>query len=234
MANWAEYKDTAAQAMALAAIVTGQLANALATHGKATLAVPGGTTPGAFLKALSRAEIDWANVNVLLTDERFVPESSERSNTRLLRETLLQGPAAAATLVPLYENAPRPEDVLDNLSRGIRQVLPLDICVLGMGADMHTASLFPGADRLTEALDPECSDVLLPMRANGAPEPRLTLTAPVLTTAKHLHLLITGPEKLAALKLAERPGLVYEAPVRAILTAPASVTVHYTEGTKPA
>lgn len=230
----AEYKDVETQANALAVIVAGQLAEAIAVRGRATLAVPGGTTPELFSRALSGAAIDWAKVSVLLTDERFVPESSKRSNTRLLRETLLQGPAAGANLVPLFRDAPKPEGVLDHLSAGIRQVLPLDVGVLGMGTDMHTASLFPGADRLTEALDPECPDVLLPMRAPGAPEPRLTLTLPVLRAAKNLHLLIVGPDKLAALKLAEQPGHVYEAPVRAILTAPTSLTVHYSESSKPA
>lgn len=229
MVIWAEYIDADTQANALAAIVAGQLAEALAIRGRATLAVPGGSTPGQFLRALSQADIDWPKVSVLLTDERFVPVTSDRSNTRLLRETLFQGPAAAATMLPLYLAALRPEDVLQTLSEGVRQVLPLDVCVLGMGVDMHTASLFPGADRLTEALDPEGSDVLVPMRAKGAPEPRLTLTAAVLRRARYLHLLIQGPEKLAALKQAEQPGLAIKAPVRVILTAPTSVTVHYTK-----
>lgn len=229
MAVWAAYKTAEGLADALAALVAGQLAAALAQKGHATLAVPGGTTPGPFLRALSGAAIDWANVFVLLTDERFVPESSARSNTGLLRGTLLRGPASAATLVPLFADASQPEDVLAELSTGISAALPLDVCVLGMGADMHTASLFPGADRLSEALDPGCRDVLLPMRAPGAPEPRLTLTAPVLRAAQHLHLLITGPDKLAALKLAEQPGPASDAPVRVILNAPAEITVHYAE-----
>lgn len=227
---WAEYKDSDSQASTLAAIVAGQLATTLAEKGRATLAVPGGTTPGAFLKALSTADIDWARVAVLLTDERFVPESSDRSNTRLLRETLLQGSAADARIVPLYMEAETPEAVLEGLSRGVANVLPLDVCVLGMGADMHTASLFPGADRLAEALDQEGKSVLLPMRAAGAPEPRLTLTARVLRQARHIHLLIRGSDKLAALRQAEQPGRVEEAPVRVILSAPTDVSVHYAEG----
>jgi len=234
MALWAEYKDANVQAESLAAIIAGQLMTALADNGRATLAVPGGTTPGAFLRALSRANIDWSRVSVLLTDERFVPEISARSNTRLLREVLLQGPAAAARLVPLYKDAARPEDVLRALSDGIHAVLPLDVCVLGMGTDMHIASLFPGADRLDEGLDPDGSEVLLPMRAPGAPEPRLTLTAPVLRGARHLHLLIIGPQKLTALKSAEQPGPTTDAPVRLILTAPSELTVHYTETAEPA
>lgn len=219
-----EYPDREALALGLATRVARELGDALAAKGRASLAVPGGTTPGPFLTGLSLQPIDWAQVNVMLTDERFVPESSDRSNTRLLRETLLQNNAAAARLVPFYAKADQPEDVLTNLTERIVPALPLDVCVLGMGEDMHTASLFPGADLLDEALS-DAAPALLPMRAPGAPEPRLTLTAPVLKASDHCHLLITGEAKMAALKKALEDGPATEAPVRAILSRP--VTVHY-------
>ncbi len=223
------YDDRADQAADLAEIVARELSEAVAERGHATLAVPGGSTPGAFLRALARrAEVPWHRVRVMLTDERFVPESSARSNTRLLREMLLQGPAAAATLVPLTAEAATPEDVLEALSRGVSAALPLDSCVLGMGEDMHTASLFPGADRLEAALEP-VAPVLVAMRAPGAPEPRLTLSAPVLRAARSLHLLITGAAKTRALQAALAEGPMAEAPVRAVLTAPTPITVHYAD-----
>lgn len=153
-----------------------------------------------------------------------MPETSERSNTALLRRSLLHNQARAARLVPLVAEARRPEDVLPRLSEGVRAALPLEVCVLGMGADMHTASLFPGADKLAEALDANAPP-LLPMRAPGAPEPRLTLTAPVLTAAAHLHLLITGEEKRAALDAALSDGPAETAPVRVLFSRP--VTVHW-------
>lgn len=219
-----EYADRDILAKALADRVADELRAALSEKGQATLAVPGGTTPGPFLTALSAQPLDWAQVRVMLTDERFVPETSDRSNTRLLRETLLQNAAGAAQLVPFYSPAGQPEDVLDDLTAAIRAALPLDVCVLGMGADMHTASLFPGADRLEDALAPD-APLLLPMRAPGAPEPRLTLTAPVLQAAGHRLILITGAAKLDALHIAVQDGPIAEAPVRAVLSRP--VTVHY-------
>lgn len=225
------YDDVDTQARSLAVLVAAQLNTALANKARATLAVPGGTTPGLFLSALSQTDVDWSRINVLLTDERFVPETSPRSNTRLLRETLLSGSAAEANLVAMTAIAEQPEDVLEQLAQGVRAVLPLDVCVLGMGADMHIASLFPGADRLDEALNPTSGHVLLPMRAPGAPEARMTLTAPVLNAASHLHLLIVGPEKRAALGIAEQLGPTHEAPVRVALNAPNGVAVHYTERT---
>ena len=212
----------------LAEIVARELREAVEAHGQATLAVPGGTTPGPFLQLLSLENAPWEKVRVMLTDERFVPESSERSNTRLIRQTLLQNRAAAASFVPFYAPGDAPEDVIDTLIEGVSAVLPLDVCILGMGEDMHTASLFPGADRLQEALSPD-APALLPMRAPGAPEARMTLSAPILRAARSLHLLIMGEGKQMALERAMAEGPAEEAPVRFVLTAPTPITIHYAD-----
>lgn len=218
------YPDREFLMLGLANVIAGQLADFLRREGKATLSVPGGTTPGPIFDTLSGVDLDWANVAVVLNDERWVPESSERSNTRLLRERLLRGRAAQARLLPLYAPAEQPEAMLAALEDGIRPHLPISVLLLGMGADMHTASLFPGADRLEEALSPT-APILLPMRAEAAGEPRITLTAPVLQAAFNIHILITGPEKRAALERAMTltPS---EAPVRAVLD---NATVHWAE-----
>ncbi len=229
MPDFLQYPDRETLMENLAEDVAAYLETALENKPHATLAVPGGTTPAPFLTLLSQADIDWPRVRVLLTDERFVPESSGRSNTRLLRETLLQNRAASATLIPMYAPAERPEDVLDTLAKGVKSALPLDVCVLGMGADMHTASLFPGADNLQQALDPSGKAVLLPMRAPDAPEPRLTLTAPVLRSATNICILITGEAKKAALETALTAGPEAQAPIRTILTAPTTVDIYYAD-----
>ncbi len=229
MPDFLQYPDRETLMENIAEDVAEQLEAAITARGSATLAVPGGTTPAPFLALLSKVDLDWSKVRVMLTDERFVPETSERSNTRLLRETLLQNNAAAAQLVPFYREADTPEDVLDDLADAIKAALPLDVCVLGMGADMHTASLFPEADRLDEGLDLAGTAVLLPMRAPGAPEPRLTLTATVLRAARHIHILITGEDKKAAFEAALIEGPASEAPIRVVLDAPTQVDVHYAD-----
>jgi 6-phosphogluconolactonase len=218
------YPDREFLMLGLANVIAGQLADFLRREGKATLSVPGGTTPGPIFDTLSGVDIDWANVAIVLNDERWVPESSERSNTRLVRERLLRGRAAQARLVPLYAPAERPEEMLEALADGLRPHLPISVLLLGMGADMHTASLFPGADRLEEALSPN-APLLLPMRAEAAGEPRVTLTAPVLREAFNIHILITGPEKREALDRAMTLTPM-EAPVRAVLD---NATVHWAE-----
>ena len=156
------YPDREMLAMDLANQIAGELRAALSHQDRAALAVPGGTSPGPVFDALCAADLDWDRVDVLLTDERWVPESSERSNTRLLRERLLVERAAAARYLPLYAEAAGPEERLAELADAIAPALPLAVVMLGMGADLHTASIFPGADKLDEALHDE-APILLPI-----------------------------------------------------------------------
>ncbi|MGO4907829.1 6-phosphogluconolactonase [Pseudorhodobacter sp. W20_MBD10_FR17] len=222
--NFIEYADREMLMMSLANKIAGQLGDVLRQKGQASLCVPGGTTPGPVFDMLSATSLDWANVAVFLNDERWVDEDSPRSNTRLLRQRLLQNNAATAQLVPLYAPTDTPEESMDALSAGLTAHLPISVLLLGMGADMHTASLFPGADRLEEALADDAPN-LLPLRADGAGEPRITLTAPVLKGAQHIHILITGADKRAALeRAAQLP--VTQAPVRCVL---ADATIHWAE-----
>jgi len=218
------YADREMMMIQLADTIAGELNGALMTHDFASLAVPGGTTPGPIFDSLCSASLHWDRVHVMLTDERWVPETSQRSNTRLLRQRLLVERAAAATYVPLYADAPVPEDCLDELSAAVLADLPLSVLLLGMGADMHTASLFPGADRLDAALADDAPP-LMALRAPGAPEPRITLTAPVLRGAMSTHVVIMGAEKRAAIERAHHLS-PSEAPIAVVL---GQATIHWAE-----
>ena len=210
-----EASDRRALARLLADEVATVLEGAIRGTDPAALAVPGGTTPAAFLSALGGHELDWAAVTVTLTDERCVPADHPRSNRRLLEETLFAGPARAARLVEL-------DDV-----QALSALLPLDACVLGMGEDTHIASLFPGADRLDEALSADCGTPALLLHSPGAPEPRITLTAPALTGADRCFVLIHGAEKRAALDRARAAAGPADAPVRLVLDGPRPATVYW-------
>ncbi len=218
-----EYPDAEMMMMDLADTLASELKNCLLVHEHASFAVPGGTTPGPIFDSLCAVDLDWSRVHVMLTDERWVPETSERSNTRLLRERLLIEKAEAAVYVPLYAEAETPEEKLDDLAKSLEPELPISVMLLGMGADMHTASIFPGADQLDRALHGD--DHLVAMRAPGAPEPRITLSAKVLKSAMSRHMVIVGGEKRAALERA-RHLPPEEAPVAAILPG---TTVHWAE-----
>ena len=220
--NLIEYPDSEMMMIDLANRIAGELGVALRQNDRVSLAVPGGTTPGPVFDTLCDADLDWGRVHVMLTDERWVPEDHERSNTRLLRQRLLVDRATEAVYVPLYRDTDTPEEALDALSEAIRGELPLSILLLGMGADMHTASLFPGADRLGEGLAKDAPPVL-PMRAPGAPEPRVTLTAPVLTGAMSTHVVITGEEKRKAIEAARKLP-PEQAPIALVLK---TATIHW-------
>ena len=222
--KFVEYTDSEIMWMDLANTIAGELNRALMTHDRVSLAVPGGTTPGPIFDSLCAADLDWENVHIMLTDERWVPESSPRSNTRLVKERLLTNRAAAATFIPFYSGDPEPEGHLDALIETVTAKLPISVLLLGMGADMHTASLFPGADQLAAALDDHAPPVMA-MRAPGAPEARVTLTAQVLKGAMSKHLVITGADKRAAVELARHKSPL-EAPIAAILPG---TTVHWAE-----
>jgi 6-phosphogluconolactonase len=187
-------------------------------RGRALLVVSGGTTPKRFFAALAVKHIDWPRVTITLADERRVAYDSPRSNARLLRETLLRERAAAARFAPLADSRLPPDRELAAANARIADLpLPADLVVLGMGDDGHTASWFPGADNLAQAIDPHTRALVLPISAPDAPEPRLTLTERVILRARALALHIEGADKLKVLARALEPGPVEDMPIRAVL-----------------
>lgn len=225
-----DFTDSHALATALAARVADRLRAGLLERGFAVLAVSGGRTPLQFFDLLARATLDWSKVQVTLVDERWVDERDPRSNARLVREHLLQAAAASARFAPLYTGAATPEEGQAEAARRVHALpLPFDAVMLGMGPDGHTASFFPGGDQLAAALDPNLPTGVLPMRAPGAGEPRITLTLPTLLQTRHLFLHIEGEDKrevLAQVRLGLGEAAHY--PVRAVLErSPVPVDVYW-------
>ncbi|MFC3551928.1 6-phosphogluconolactonase [Lysobacter cavernae] len=204
------FDDSATLASALAKAVAADLRGAIARRGRARLAVSGGSTPRAFLTELSKQTLDWAHVLVVPVDDRWVEPDHPRSNERLLRETLLQGAAAQAQLLPLRRPTPTPESaLLPVLTRVTNEALPLDAVVLGMGEDGHIASLFPDLGAHCKGhrdigLQPSGRAPVLAIRSAAAPEPRMTLTLSAIFTAPALYLHIEGAKKREVLDTAAR------------------------------
>ncbi|WEX08827.1 6-phosphogluconolactonase [Chelativorans sp. AA-79] len=230
-AIWHEFPASEPLAEALAETVARHLAAAVEQRGMATIAVSGGSTPPPFFSALSRRKIDWPRVTVTLVDERFVPPSSERSNAGLAARHLLQNEAAQAQFVGLYHQAETIEEAAEKADEEIgRLPLPLDVGVLGMGLDGHTASFFPDAEDIALKLRVEDRRVL-PIYAKSAGESRLTLSLPLLCRARVLVLHVEGEEKRRVLQaaLTEEDGA--KLPVRiAVEQAAAPVGIYWAPG----
>lgn len=200
------------------------LQHAIRERGHALLAVSGGKSPIALFERLREQALDWRSVTVILVDERCVPHDHADSNTALVRQHLLQGPAAAAHFVPFFEDMPEGElsdAALTALAQTAQQRLaalpwPLDVGILGMGEDGHTASLFPHAPGLEQALSSHNSVAWV--RPSTAPHARLTLTLHALRSARELHLSIAGEAKRAVLARAQA-GIVADHPVSYVLQA---------------
>lgn len=226
MYEFREYADGDKLADALTREVHDALAHSIRLHGKAVLALSGGKTPARFMEALSKKRMPWQDVIVTLVDERWVEETSPRSNAGLLRRNLLQGPAANITFVDFYRPLPEPDAAAAEIGKIIADLPhPFAAVVLGMGEDGHTASFYPGSDRLAEAMARDCPDMVMPIRAPAAIEPRLTLTLPVLISADSLLLHIEGAEKKAAFERAVAGTDEMEMPVRALLNSDKLVKV---------
>lgn len=198
-----DFPSSVALAEALAVRVANELAGAVKARGKASLAVSGGKTPVRFFRALSGQRLDWANVGVTLVDERLVPDTDERSNARLVAQNLLQGAAAGARFVPLYSAAQTSGQAARNAENALTVSgvpMPLDAVVLGMGGDGHTASFFPDAENLGALFANADGAKVLPVTAESAGEPRLTLSAQLLGAARFIALHIEGQEKRAVLE----------------------------------
>lgn len=219
-----ELADAERLAAAMAQQVADALRAAIGIRGRVSLAVSGGRSPVAFFEQLAEQALDWERVTVGLADERWVPLGHSDSNAGLVQRHLLRGRAAQAHFVGLYRPAKSLEAAAQLADAALAELpLPIDVLVLGMGEDGHTASLFPGSPNLALALDPACPRRCLPMLAPSVPHQRLTLTLPLLASA-HLTLLqIQGEAKLATLRAALAGQDARQMPIRAFLHSPLEI-----------
>jgi 6-phosphogluconolactonase len=201
-----------------------QVANLLATaiekKGKASIAVSGGSTPKNFFKQLSTKDIDWQNVTITLADERWVNETSDASNTALVKANLCQNLAAKATFFELKRAGDLSEQTLAELNEQAKTAcLPFDVLILGMGEDGHTASLFPCSDEINQALSEE-NNVLMKVVPKTAPHQRITFTLLALLKSENIFLHICSEAKRKVYQQAIDGADIKTMPIRAFLHNP--------------
>jgi 6-phosphogluconolactonase len=177
------------------------LLDAIATRGRTTLALSGGSTPKPLYELLAKADLPWDKLYVFWGDERYVPHDHEKSNARMAREAWLNHvPIPADNIFPMPTGANDPaadaltyEQTLKNFFQSSSAEFPaLDFVLQGMGDDGHTASLFPKTPALA------VRDRLVTV-GNLGDEPRITLTVPMINQGRHVVFLVSGESKQKAL-----------------------------------
>ncbi|NUA28911.1 6-phosphogluconolactonase [Cupriavidus basilensis] len=191
-----EHTSEADLAEAMAISVAHALEIAIGVNGWAVLAVSGGRSPVAMFERLRHRTIRWDAVTITLVDERVVPPDHDDSNGALVRRHLLREAAGKAAFVPLMADAAEVADPASAVARLNAAWRQPDVIVLGMGEDGHTASLFPEAPELEQALaEPQPGYMVTHPRE--APHARITLNLAALLAAERVFLSFAGPVKTA-------------------------------------
>ncbi|MCI5045652.1 MAG: 6-phosphogluconolactonase [Aquisalinus sp.] len=213
-----QFASKEAMAARLADVIEAELSRS----DKATIALSGGSTPAALYLHLSERLCNWQSVSGILVDERWVPPTDKGSNEAFVQRTLKQAAAANMSLQGMWRADSTPANAAERLSDEVAGLAsPLDVVVLGMGNDGHTASWFPYADGLDVALSHEAPDVVaIKARASditGDYLDRLTLSLRKVQEARRVFLLLSGVEKMRTFEASLEDGPVEAMPVRAIL-----------------
>lgn len=221
------FEDRAALFVALQSALCARLQSSLSHAAHTTLLLSGGTTPAPLYRSLATTTLPWDRIHVALVDERWVEPDDKASNEALLRSTLLTSAAARSSFTGMknaHPLGPRLQDSAHAVAvcnaNYARLPCPWSAALLGMGADGHTASLFPHAKGLDQALQAEqyCAAVhALPSGVTGPHTERMTLTPWALLRCEHLFLLITGEDKRAVYEAARNSNDPAALPVSVLL-----------------
>jgi 6-phosphogluconolactonase len=201
-----EFASKSELEVALCQQIAQDLKGAIERKGLATLLLSGGSTPSGVYRLLSEENLDWTKVNVGLVDERFVPADSPFSNFKLLQETLGQNAAKNVIIHPMVLNSKDYDQNLKEIEETYRIFTDPDVCLLGMGPDGHTASIFPN-DTASQNANSNESNLLSNTNAPSEPNLRITFNGPILRRATHLYLMITGAQKKAIFEDSEQQQL---------------------------
>ena len=191
---------------------------AIEKKGHASIAVSGGKTPIPLFTLLSQQDLEWNRVFITLVDDRWVDDTDDASNEKLVMTYLLQNKAKLANFIGLKNSYDNPFDGAELTDKILDKVpMPFDVVILGMGEDGHTASLVPGAANLQAGLDMKSGRKVVGMTPLTAPLDRITLTLPTILNSTNIYLHLVGESKMAVLEQAENGDDVNEMPIRAIL-----------------
>jgi 6-phosphogluconolactonase len=215
-------EDVAALILEAARRIVAAAQDAIGKRGRFILALSGGSTPKPLYELLGtdpwRSQVDWASTHIFLADERFVPADDPQSNFRMIRQALLNTvPVPEGNVHRVRTESGSPEDAAAAYEQTIRRVVgagedddipQLDLILLGMGDNGHTASLFPGSPLLQETRRLVAGEYVAEVKMG-----RITMTLPLINRARLIMFLVAGANKTAVLHevLAEHPQTIYPA-----------------------
>ena len=217
--EWWDYDDTAEMAAAVAGDVQFIIESAIDARGAAVIALAGGKTPVPIYEKLSAAKLDWKRVTIVPTDERVVPLGDPLSNVTMIAKTFLP---KGARVMPIVSNAAADYKAAGRSADALMQDLhwPLDWCLLGVGGDGHTASIFPGPDYDEAIAGPKerrALGVMPDPLPPEAPVPRVTLSREGIITARALIIAVSGAAKRKVIEQAIEQGPSSKYPIGRLL-----------------
>jgi len=231
-AEWWEYDDADEMGDAVAGDVAFIIESALDARGQALIALPGGNTPGPILEKLARTKLDWKRVTIIPTDDRLVPLTDPLSNIAMIAKIFIP---KGARVLPIVSEAAADHHAAGKAADARLADLhwPPDLVWLGIGADGHTASIFPGPD-LDEALNApkarRAVGVLPDPLPAEAPVARVTLTRAAILSARTITLVLSGAEKRKVLERAIKDGALSSVPVgRVLADAEQAIDIHWSK-----
>jgi 6-phosphogluconolactonase len=216
--NFHSFERKEALVEVLSKNITKNLQEAIEKRGSATLVVSGGSTPKPLFEKLRKIDIEWEKVTVGLCDERWVKSDHEDSNELFVKTYLLQEKAKKAKFIGLFLDGKSAQQAESECSTVVKEkILPIDVLILGMGSDAHTASLFPNHPKLEEGFDLENEKYCISIKPEFAPHMRMSLTCSAILSAKYLYLHFEGEKKLSIYKKALKTDDIYSMPIGSIL-----------------
>lgn len=189
---------------------------AIEENNKAVLLVSGGSTPKSLFKSLSNTKLPWEKVTISLCDERIVSLDHKDSNSNLLKEYLLKNYASNANFKPLYNGSIDLSEAIKYSNKLMESFETIDVLILGMGEDAHTASLFPNNEKLEEAYDLKNIDSTLLVSPKSAPYDRISLTLATILRAKNIYVHFEGDKKKDIFEKAIESKDIYRYPISSI------------------
>ena len=228
--EWWEYDDAEEMAAAVAGDVQFIIESAIDARGGAVIALSGGKTPIPIYQKLAAAKLDWKRVTIVPTDERVVPLGDPLSNVTMIAKAFLP---KGARVMPVVPNATADYKAAGRSADALMQDLhwPLDLCLLGVGGDGHTASIFPGPDydeALSGPRERRALGVMPDPLPPEAPVARVTLTRSAILSARTILITITGQEKRDLLEQAIEDGHSSKLPIgRVLAEAEQPIDIHW-------